>query len=30
MNQLIKDCFNLMKESGLSFNICGGYALELY
>lgn len=30
MNQLISECFNYFKESSFSFNICGGYALELF
>lgn len=30
MNKLIIECFNYFKGSGFSFNICGGYALELF
>ena len=30
MNELINQCVNLMDGSGFSFNICGGYALELF
>ncbi len=30
MNELINKCVNLVKESGFPFNICGGYALELF